>query len=155
MDATKFYTEEKFGLFIGDGKMHGSGLRLDNSKGGVNLKIKRKGSGSGSVNGHIFLLTDNEFKTQFLVNQLCGPLHSKFDYIVLICPTFAHNKTLYRFGENDPRMYVIVCAQHDVEIWLNILSRFFEGTNTLIVLDDYAASKDVKGPAISASACGC
>ena len=41
----------------------------------------------------------NSGKTQFLVNQLCGPFRGKFDYIVLICPTFAYNKTLYRFGE--------------------------------------------------------
>ena len=86
----------------------------------------------------------NSDKTQFLVNQLCVPFHGKFDYIALICPTFAHNKTMYRFGEDDPRMFVIVCAQHEVEIWLNILSRIFEGLNTLIVIDDCAASKDVK-----------
>ena len=31
----------------------------------------------------------NSGKTQFLANQLCGPFNGKFDYIVLICPTFA------------------------------------------------------------------
>ena len=108
----------------------------------------------------------NSGKTQLFVNQLCGPLRGKFDYIVLVCPTFTHNKTLYRFGENDTRMRVIVCAQHEVEIWLKIVSLAYEGTNTFIVLDDCAASRDVKGrtgqlvnlgfsPAISASACGC
>ena len=35
--------------------------------------------------------------------------------------------------------------QHQVEIWLRFASFYFEGTNTLIVLDDCAASKDVKG----------
>ena len=84
-------------------------------------------------------------KTQFLVNQLCGLFNGKFDFIVLICPTFAYNKTLYRFGERDPRLYVIICDQHQVEIWLNLASFAFEGTNTLIVLDDCAASKDIKG----------
>ena len=87
----------------------------------------------------------NSRKTQFLVNQLCGPFRGKFDYIVLVCPTFAHNKTLHRFCQNDPRMFVIVCEQHEVEICLKIVRYFFEGTNTLIVLDDGAASKDVKG----------
>ena len=87
----------------------------------------------------------NSGKTQFLVNQLCGPFNGKFDYIVLICPTFAHNKTLYRFGERDPRLYVIICEQHRVETWLKISSFAFKGTNTLIVLDDCALSKDVKG----------
>ena len=87
----------------------------------------------------------NSGKTQFLVNQLCGPFKGKFDYIVLICPTFAFNKTLYRFGERDPRLYVIICEQHQVEILLKLASFAFEGENTLIVLDDCAASKDVKG----------
>ena len=87
----------------------------------------------------------NSGKTQFLVNQLCGLFCGKFDYVVLICPTFAYNKTLYRFAERDPRLYVIICSQHQVEIWLKVASLYFEGTNTLIVLDDCAASKDVKG----------
>ena len=65
-----------------------------------------------------------------------GKTNGKFDYIVLICPTFAYNKTLYRFGERDPRLYVIICDQHQVEIWLKLASFAFEGANTLIVLDD-------------------
>ena len=32
-----------------------------------------------------------------------------------------------------------------MEIWLKIVRLFFEGTNTLIILDDCAVSKDVKG----------
>ena len=51
----------------------------------------------------------NSGKTRFLVNQLLGPFRGKFDYVVLICPTFAYNKTLHRFAERDPRLYVIIC----------------------------------------------
>ena len=40
---------------------------------------------------------------------------------------------------------MIICEQHEVEAWLKVVSTFLEGTNTLIVLDDCAASKDVKG----------
>ena len=87
----------------------------------------------------------NSGKTQFLVNQLCGPFCGKFDYVVLVCPTFVYNKTLYRFAERDPRLYVIIYEQHQVEFWLKVASFSFEGTNALIVLDDCAASKDVKG----------
>ena len=64
---------------------------------------------------------------------------------MLICPTFAYNNTLYRFAERDPRLYVIICERHWVEFWLKVASFSFEGTNALIVLDDCAASKDVKG----------
>ena len=87
----------------------------------------------------------NSGKTQFLVNQLCGPLNGKFDYVVLICPTFAYNRTLYWFAERDSRLNVIICEQHHVENWLKLASFSSEGTNTLIILDDCAASKDVKG----------
>ena len=64
---------------------------------------------------------------------------------MLICPTFAYNRTLCRFGERDTRLYVIICEQDHVEAWLKVASFCFEGTNTLIVLDDRAASKDGKG----------
>ena len=55
-------------------------------------------------------------KTRFFVDQLCGPFCGRFDYVVLICPTFAHNKTLFRFAERDPRLFVIICEQHKVEL---------------------------------------
>ena len=87
----------------------------------------------------------NSGKSRFVVEQLYGPFRFKFGYIVLICPTFAHNKTYHQIGENDPRMFVITCKQNEVEIWFKIVILFFKSTNTLIILDDCAASKDVKG----------
>ena len=87
----------------------------------------------------------NSGKSRFLVDQLYGPFRGKFDYIVLICPTFAHNKTFRRLGEKDPRMFVVICEQREVETWLRVARYLFEGTNALIVLDDCAASKDVEG----------
>ena len=86
----------------------------------------------------------NSNKSKLVVDQLYGPFRHRFDKIVLICPTFAHNKTYHRVGVNDPRMFMIICAQHDVEFWLKLVSFLFEGTNTLIILDDCVASKDVK-----------
>lgn len=65
-NATKFYAEKKFGLFIdlrsmSDNKMHGSGLRLVNTKDGVNLEIQRTTSGSGNVKCYIFAIADAQF----------------------------------------------------------------------------------------------
>ena len=80
-----------------------------------------------------------------MVDQLYGPFRHRFDYIVLICPTFSHNKTYHRIGENDSRMFVIICTQQEVEIWLKLRSFLFDGTNTCLILDDCTASKDVKG----------
>ena len=57
----------------------------------------------------------NSSKSRFVVDQLCGRFRDKFDFIALICPTFAYNKTYYRFAEEDPRFYVNNCEQNDVE----------------------------------------
>ncbi|KAL9954575.1 hypothetical protein ACROYT_G042133 [Oculina patagonica] len=86
-----------------------------------------------------------EFAYDHIQRAIYGPFCGKFAYIMVICPTFAHNKTYHRIGENDPRRFVIICEQHDVENWLKLVSWFFEGTNTLKILDDCAASKDAKG----------
>ena len=87
----------------------------------------------------------NSGKTQYLLNQLRGSFRGKFDYIVLFCPTFVKNATYDRFVDKDPRIFEVVCLQHEIESWLKLASYFFEKTNTLFVLDDCAASKDVKG----------
>ena len=87
----------------------------------------------------------NSGKTQYLLNQLRGPFRGWFDYTVLFCPTFVKNTTYDRFVDKDPHIFVIVCQQHEIESWLRLASYFFEKTNTLFVLDDCAASKDVKG----------
>ena len=87
----------------------------------------------------------NSGKTQCLVKQLRGPFRGKFDYIVLFCPNFVENTTCNHFVEKDPYIFVIVCQQHEIESWLKLASYFFEKTNTRFVLDDCAASKDVKG----------
>ena len=64
---------------------------------------------------------------------------------MLFCPTFVKNTTYDRFVDKDPHIFVDVCLQHEIEIWLKLASYFFEKTHTLFVLDDCAALKDVKG----------
>lgn len=53
-------------------------------------------------------------------------------------------KTLYRFAERGPRLYTIICEKQEVQVWLKGVSFSLKGTNTHFVLDDCAASKDVK-----------
>ena len=87
----------------------------------------------------------NSGKTQYLLHQLRGPFRGKFDFVVLFCPTFVNNKTYNGFVNKDPLILAIDCQQHEIDYWLKEASNFFEKTNTLFVLDDCAASKDVKG----------
>ncbi|MEH0008410.1 MAG: ATPase/DNA packaging protein [Flavobacteriales bacterium] len=87
----------------------------------------------------------NSGKSLFLLNQLWGPFRGKFDYIVFVCPTFDQNETYQDFATKDPWFWPVVCEQHQIEYALSVLRNVFRGLNTLIVLDDCASSKDVKG----------
>ena len=60
MNATDFYAGDRFGLFIylrsmRDSNLHENGLRLVNTKEGVQLAINGNASSSGNIKCHIFI----------------------------------------------------------------------------------------------------
>ena len=58
-------------------------------------------------------------KTQYLVNQLRGPFRGKLDHMVLIRPTFVHNKTY----DSDSRMFAIDCPKEEVEEYKELMAK--------------------------------
>ena len=76
-------------------------------------------------------------KTKYLIEQLRGQFENVFGYIILICLTCDRNKTYRGFAENGKNLLVLMpdASNHAV---------LFSGTNTLIILDDCAVSKDFK-----------
>ena len=86
----------------------------------------------------------NSGKTRYLVNLLSTTFQGKFDYIVLLCPTFIHNITYDSFGENNKDLLILFRLQDQIDDGLKIISYMHEGTDTLIILNDSAASRDVK-----------
>lgn len=84
-------------------------------------------------------------KTHYLLNTLESVYRGKFDYIVLICPTFKWNKAYQDWKYvREPDVLAIDCAQDNVDAVLKYVTNVFKGTNTLIVLDDCASGQDVK-----------
>ena len=66
MTLKKFYTDNKFGLLIdlrsmASQEMHGSGTCLVNTIDGVQLEIERDAKGTGTVNCHVFVISDCQF----------------------------------------------------------------------------------------------
>ena len=66
MTLEKFYTKNKFRLLIdlrsmASQEMHGSGIRLVDSTHGVQLEIDRDAKGTGTVNYHVFIISDAQF----------------------------------------------------------------------------------------------
>ena len=66
-------------------------------------------------------------KTHYLLNMLEKEYKNHYDYIFIVCPTLEDNKTY-----------------DNVETILRDITHFAKNTNSLIILDDCAASKDVK-----------
>lgn len=85
-------------------------------------------------------------KTSFVLDQLWGPFRKKFSRVVIICPTLLCNKTWKsRLPLDDEGLILFAPQQHEVELYLKLTRLAWEGENTLVVLDDCAASRDVKG----------
>ena len=86
-------------------------------------------------------------KTQHPIEQLRGSFKDVFDSIVLICPTYAKNKTYHGFAENDKNIIVAspdASNSDEINDLLHESADLFSGTNTLIIWDDCAVSKDLK-----------
>ena len=70
-----------------------------------------------------------------------------FEYIVLICPTYAKTKTYHRFAHGDKRFLVLSPDASNSDMINELLTDcvvLFSGTNTLLILDDCAVLKDLK-----------
>ena len=91
-------------------------------------------------------------KTHYLLEMLKKEYKNHFDYIFIVCPTFKYNKTYQNWKYlNDPDVFALNCRQDDVNNTLEDIIGLAEiekeegnEMNSLIILDDCAASKDIK-----------
>ena len=84
-------------------------------------------------------------KTHYLLEMLEQDYKKHFDYIFIVCPTLEDNKTYQNWKYlKDPKVFELPCAHDEVEKILQDIINFAKNTNSLIILDDCASSKDVK-----------
>ena len=83
-------------------------------------------------------------KTKFVVEQLLGPFRYKFDYIVLLCPTYVNNKTWNNIGVTDDDFFVDILDPNELSNHLKFWHKQFPKFQTLLILDDIACGDDVK-----------
>ena len=86
-------------------------------------------------------------KSQLVVEALRGPFRKKFNIVVLICPTYANNKTYEGFAHKDPNFLVFAPnnSAGEIDTILQECSIAFENYGqVLLILDDCACSDDVK-----------
>ena len=84
-------------------------------------------------------------KTEFVMQLLKKEYMNVFDYIVIICPTFLNNKTYdKKFIYEDPDIIIMIPNIERINECIEHAYECYKCTNSLIMLDDCAFSKDVK-----------
>ena len=89
--------------------------------------------------------TTGSGKTYTQLKILKSELFQEFTYIFLIRPTFEDNTTYQEWIYKDnPKFLVLKVSQDNFEHYLDIISRNYRNTNSLIILDDCASCQSVK-----------
>ena len=84
-------------------------------------------------------------KTHYLLEMLEKEYKNHFGHIFIVCPTLEDNKTYQQWKYlADPDVYALPVSHDNVETILREITHFAKNTNSLIILDDCASSKDVK-----------
>ncbi len=85
-------------------------------------------------------------KTHFVLDLLATEFKNKFDYVIIICPTFIYNITYSRkFVLSDPNVYVPAINDKLDEILKRLIEDFKDSKEqTLFIIDDCANLYDTK-----------
>ena len=86
-------------------------------------------------------------KSRWVVETLRGPMRKKFNYIILICPTYAYNKTYRGFAKGDRGFLALqpdASDEGELNDLLQLCSTIYDQGKTLFIVDDCSFSKDVK-----------
>ena len=84
-------------------------------------------------------------KTEYVMWLLTGVYRYKFEYVVFICPTFVNNKAYdKKFIYKDDDVIIFDPDIDQIDATLQLVHKQYKNTNTLIVLDDCASSRDMK-----------
>ena len=85
-------------------------------------------------------------KTHFLLDLLQSDYKNKFDYIIIVCPTFEYNKTYDRkFILSDPDIIPLVIDDKLNDVLHRLIEKYKDKTEqTLIIVDDCANLYDAK-----------
>jgi len=85
-------------------------------------------------------------KTHFVLDLLEKDFRNKFDYIIIICPTFFYNKTNVRkFIHSDRDVIPLVIDDRLNEALEQLINKYKDSTEqTLIIIDDCANLYDAK-----------
>ncbi len=84
-------------------------------------------------------------KTYYLLEMIEKEYFRHFEYIFLICPTYKRNKTYQEWIYKDSeRFYPIPSDEDSVDDFIRYIVDSFDDANSLIILDDCAATLAVK-----------
>ena len=84
-------------------------------------------------------------KTEFLLRLLETVYKNHFEFILILCPTIAENKTyLSRKWILDDKNVSIVCeVEGKLNEWIRLFKNMLKGHQTLFIIDDCSAEGEI------------
>ena len=84
-------------------------------------------------------------KTEYLLQLLSTVYKNKFEYIIIVCPTYYNNSTYERkYIYTDEDVIIVIPDLDYIDETLQYIHETYKNTDSLIILDDCASSKDMK-----------
>ena len=90
----------------------------------------------------LFVAPTGVGKTHLALSLLENEYRNHFDFIVIICPTLAHNETYKSRGWvwNDPEV-ILLEPGNQLYYWIEKISKMLTGSKTLFLIDDIIANE--------------
>ena len=168
------YLVNKYALWldfrmIDENELHRTGRRIENASEGITLQIEKKAETAGALNAYIYLIMAHTFllyirikmcmkephtalfvaptavgKTHLALSLLESEYRKHFHFIVIICPTLAHNETYKSQGWvwNDPDVIPIEPG-NQLYYLIEKISNLLTGSKTLFLIDDIIANESL------------
>ena len=85
----------------------------------------------------LFVAPTGVGKTRLALSLLENEYRNHFDFIVIICPTLAHNETYKSRGWvwNDPEV-ILIEPSNQLYYWIEKINNLLAGSKTLFLIDD-------------------
>ena len=90
----------------------------------------------------LFVAPTGVGKTHLALNLLESEYKNRFNFVVIICSTLAHNETYKSRGWvwNDPDVILIEAGNHLYD-WIKVVGNELAGSNTLFIVDEINANE--------------
>ena len=84
-------------------------------------------------------------KSEFLLQLLESEYKNHFEFIIILCPTIAENKTYLsrKWILDDKNIFIVCNVEGKLNEWIKLFKNALKGYQTLFIIDDCSAEGEI------------